>query len=166
MTQTPCTGRPDGKPLKIPQSVLVVIHTLALDVLLMRRADAASDYWQSVTGSRKTLDEPLAATAAREVREETGILVGRDGALCDWHVENTYPLDPRWKWRYAPTVTHNVEHVFSLCVAAGTVVRPNPREHTAMVWLPWREAAARCFSSTNARACRELPGVVEAHSTC
>ena len=41
------TRRP---PFKIPRSVLVVIHTPALDVLLIERADRPG-LWQSVTGS-------------------------------------------------------------------------------------------------------------------
>ena len=36
---------------KIPESVLVVIHTPALDVLLIERADKPG-FWQSVTGSK------------------------------------------------------------------------------------------------------------------
>jgi dATP pyrophosphohydrolase len=63
------------RPWKIPESVLVVIHTPALDVLLIRRADA-NEFWQSVTGSKDVIDEPLALTAAREVAEETGIECG------------------------------------------------------------------------------------------
>ena len=39
------------KPPKIPESVLVVIHTPALDVLLIERADKPG-FWQSVTGSK------------------------------------------------------------------------------------------------------------------
>ena len=35
---------------KIPESVLVVIHSPALEVLLLERADNPG-YWQSVTGS-------------------------------------------------------------------------------------------------------------------
>lgn len=166
MTEYEPVGPGAGHPMKIPQSVLVVIYTPALDVLLIRRADTTADYWQSVTGSRKTLTEPLAATAAREVLEETGIVAGADGVLCDWHQENTYPLDPRWKGRFAPEVTHNVEHVFSLRVAAGIQVHLNPREHTAAVWLPWQAAAQRCASSTNAAACRRLPQFVEANAPC
>ena len=61
---------------KIPQSVLVVIHTPALDVLLIRRADA-SEFWQSVTGSKDSLQEPAAQTAARAAQEHgLGIMVG------------------------------------------------------------------------------------------
>ena len=56
---------------KIPQSVLVVIHTPAHDVLLIRRTDAGT--WQSVTGSKDFDDEDWHETARREVLEETGI---------------------------------------------------------------------------------------------
>ncbi len=57
---------------KIPRSVLVVVYTPALDVLLIERADHPG-YWQSVTGAKDRLRESYAATAEREVREETGI---------------------------------------------------------------------------------------------
>lgn len=142
---------------KIPESVLVVIHTPGLSVLLMRRADTTGDYWQSVTGSRESAGEALVRTALREVSEETGIDGTAAGCeLTDWHVRNVYPLDPRWKWRYAPDVTHNVEHVYGLAVPADAPVHLNPREHTQFMWLPWRAAAERCFSSTNAKACLML----------
>lgn len=87
---------------KIPQSVLVVIHTPALDVLLIERADKPG-FWQSVTGSKDALDESWAATAQREVGEETGILVGSEHvplhALSDWGVENVYEIYPVWRYR-------------------------------------------------------------------
>ena len=143
------------KPFKIPQSVLVVIHTPALDVLLINRADAPN-FWQSVTGAKDREDESFAETAAREVREETGIDCAA-GTLRDWDLENVYDIYPRWLHRYAPGVTRNTEHVFGLCVPAGTPVALNPREHTAYQWLPWREAADRCFSPSNAEAILMLP---------
>lgn len=146
---------------KIPRSVLVVIHTPALDVLLLARADvpgAAGDFWQSVTGSLDAPGEPLAAACAREVFEETGIVAGAPGhVLSDWRIENVYEIYPRWRPRYAAGVTHNTEHVFGLCVPDGTPVRLNPREHRALCWLPWRAAADLCFSPSNAEAVLQLP---------
>ena len=143
---------------KIPESVLVVVHTAALNVLLIRRADTAADYWQSVTGSKDHADEPFAQTAAREVLEETGIdAAGAGCALSDWGLENVYDIYPRWRHRYAPGVTRNREHVFGLRVPAACAVRLNPREHTEFVWLPHRAAADRCFSPSNAEACLWLP---------
>lgn len=141
------------RPYKIPRSVLVVVHTPALDVLLIERADKPG-FWQSVTGSLDAEDEPLDLTARREVAEETGIA---GGLLRDWRLENVYEIYPVWRHRYAPGVTHNTEHVFGLTVPAGTPVRLNPREHTAQVWLPWRAAADRCFSPSNAEAILQLP---------
>ena len=145
---------------KIPQSVLVVIHTAALDVLLIRRADAA-EFWQSVTGSKDREQEGFAETAAREVGEETGIDCrpgsSLAGHLRDWHLENVYDIYPAWRHRYAPGVLRNTEHLFSLQVPAGTPVRLDPREHTDSRWLPWREAAEACYSPSNAEAILMLP---------
>jgi dATP pyrophosphohydrolase len=135
--------------------VLVVIHTPALDVLLINRTDAPG-FWQSVTGSNDTVDESFEQTAIREVREETGIACAI-GRLEDWGVENVYDIYPRYLHRYAPGVTRNREHVFGLCVPPGTPVTLNPREHTAYRWLPWREAADACFSPSNAEAILMLP---------
>jgi dATP pyrophosphohydrolase len=144
------------RPPKIPRSVLVVIHTPALDVLLIERADHPG-CWQSVTGSLDAEDEALDATARREVAEETGMA---GGTLRDWGLANVYEIYPVWRHRYAPGVTHNTEHVFGLTVPAGTPVALNPREHLAWQWLPWREAADRCFSPSNAEAILQLPRFV------
>ena len=138
---------------KIPRSVLVVIHTPASEVLLIERADHPG-FWQSVTGSLDREDEPLAETARREVAEETGI---EGGVLCDWALQNIYEIYPRWRHRYAPGVTHNTEHVFGLTVARDVAVTLAPREHLRHEWLPWREAADRCFSPSNAEAILQLP---------
>lgn len=148
------------KPPKIPESVLVVIHTADLNVLLMERADAPG-YWQSVTGSRDALDEPLRETCCREVLEETGIRIGSaavpDAALRDWALSNVYEIYPRWRHRYAAGVTHNTEHVFGLQVPVGTPVTLAPREHLRHRWLPWQAAADACFSASNAEAILLLP---------
>ncbi len=140
---------------KQPFSALVLVHTLALDVLLLERADAPG-YWQSVTGSCHA-GEPIAATAARELAEETGIEAARHGGVVDWRVCNRYAIFERWRHRYAPGTTHNRERVFGLALAAPVEVRLAPREHLRHLWLPWREAAARCFSWSNRDAILMLP---------
>ncbi len=142
-----------SRPPKIPVSVLVVIHQPDGQVLLIERADRPG-FWQSVTGSVDRIDEPLQDTARREVAEETGIT---GGALRDWALSNVYAIYPTWAHRYAAGVTHNTEHVFGLTVAAGTPVTLSPREHLQFAWLPWREAADRCFSPSNAEAILLLP---------
>ena len=147
-------------PPKIPESVLVVIHTPALDVLLIERADAPG-FWQSVTGSKDDAFETLMQTCLREVAEETGIVIGSPAvpiaALRDWQLANVYEIYPRWRHRYASGVTHNTEHVFGLAVPRDIALRLNPREHVQHAWLPWREAADRCFSPSNAEAVLQLP---------
>ena len=146
--------------------MLVVIHTPALEVLLIERADQPG-YWQSVTGSKDATDEPLAQTCIREVAEEAGIAVGTPAVpltnLRDWQQRTVYEIYPIWRHRYAPGVTHNTEHVFGLTVPAGTPVQLAPREHLRHAWLPWREAAQRCFSPSNAQAILQLPRFVVLH---
>ena len=139
---------------KIPISVLVVVYTADGQVLLMERADAPG-YWQSVTGSQDA-GETLEQTAIREVREETG-LDANAFELIPWGIENRFEIYARWRHRYAQGVTHNTEHVFGLKLPAPLPVILAPREHLRSMWLPWAEAAERCFSPSNAAAIRLLP---------
>lgn len=151
----------DVKPFKIPQSVLVVIYQEGGQVLLLRRtivAPGGEPFWQSVTGSKDSEDEDWRETAAREVLEETGIDALAPGCqLIDWELENVYTIYPEWQHRYAPGVWHNQERVFGLRVPSYTAVHLNPREHTSHAWHDWRDAAQRCFSSSNAEAILLLP---------
>lgn len=140
---------------KLPVSVLIVIHTPALEVLLLERTSRPG-FWQSVTGSLERLDEPLAEAARREVREETGIDAA-PGRFVDWSVANAFEIYAHWRGRFAPGTTHNTEHVFSLEVPAPVAVTLAPAEHRAQQWLPWEEAAVRCFSWSNRDAIRMLP---------
>jgi len=140
--------------LKIPVSVLVVIHTSALEILLIERAGRPG-YWQSVTGSIDHPDEILEETAVREVREETGIEASWE-RLVRWNVVRTFEIYPQWRQRFAAGTTHNEEHMFSLEVPAPVPVRLAPDEHTAWQWLSWSDAIEKCFSWTNRDAIRML----------
>ena len=138
---------------KLPESVLVVVHTADLDVLLLERDDTDEVRWQSVTGSRESGDADMRGTALREVLEETGLDIAaglsQGWTLRDWRLRNRYELWPAWRVRYAPGVTHNVEHVFGLTLPSRLPIRLAPGEHRAYVWLPYEEAQHRCFSPTN-----------------
>jgi len=134
---------------KRPESVLVLVHTAAGEVLLLRRR-VPDDFWQSVTGSLEW-DETPAQAARRELREETGLAVG-DAALVDCRITNRFPLLPAWQGRYAADVTHNTEHVFSLALPVRTAVRLDPREHLEYRWLEREAALALAGSHTNRAA--------------
>lgn len=131
---------------KQPVSVLVVIHDPQLNILLLERA-AHPGYWQSVTGSREG-SESLLTTAVREVAEETALVI-RPNALTDWRFSSRFEIFAEWRDRYPAGVTHNVEHLYSLCVPPDTIIAPAAEEHRAFNWTPWRAAAAACFSWTN-----------------
>jgi len=132
---------------KLPLSVLVVVHTAQLEVLLLERV-LRPGYWQSVTGSLNEVQEALEQAATREVHEET-VIDARMGRLERWNVMYTFEIYRQWRHRFAPGVIHNAEHVFALRLPARAPVRLAADEHVAYTWLPWREAAAKCFSWSN-----------------
>lgn len=140
--------------LKKPVSVLVLIHTPDLQVLLLERT-AHPGFWQSVTGSQED-DEELHDTARREAQEETGIVAAPE-ALIDWHISNRYEIFREWRHRYPEGISHNTEHVYSLCVPRATHVATAPDEHLTHLWLPWKEAADKVFSWSNRDAILMLP---------
>jgi dATP pyrophosphohydrolase len=142
-------------PYKIPVSTLVVVHTPDLRVLLLERADYPQQ-WQSVTGSQEQ-GETLEETAVRELREETGLDAAAFGGVVDWERQNVFEIFSRWRHRYAPGITHNTEHVFALEVPSAVPIKLNPEEHLRYAWLPWQEAAQKCFSWSNRAAIEELP---------
>lgn len=120
---------------------------------MLERADHPG-WWQSVTGSLQPGETPAQA-AVREVSEETG-LDATAFTLEDCGYTNTYAIYDCFRHRYAPGTTHNTEHVFALELPLPMPVRLAPREHLAWRWLPWDEAAALCFSPSNAEAIRRL----------
>jgi dihydroneopterin triphosphate diphosphatase len=132
---------------KRPESVLVVVYTRSGKVLLLRRADHP-EFWQSITGSMEWGDEQPAETAARELREETGIALV-PAVLTDWKRQNRYEIFPQWRYKYAPGVTENTEHFFSLELADEQAVTLSPDEHSEYVWVLFAEAIERVFSWTN-----------------
>jgi len=139
---------------KKPVSVLVLIHTPSLEILLLERARRPG-FWQSVTGSQED-DESLTETARRETQEETGIAAPAE-AFIDWRLSNRFEIFPEWRQRYPDGVSHNLEHVYSLCVPRESRIVIAPQEHLAHLWLPWRAAADKVFSWSNRDTILMLP---------
>ena len=112
-----------------PESVLVVIHTPALECLLLERVSPRG-FWQSVTGTLHWGESP-GETAAREVHEETGLA---PVDLVDADIRRSFPILPEWRDRYAPDVTENVEHLWYMQIPEIREVTLNAAEHAGYRW--------------------------------
>ncbi len=141
---------PAAKPLKIPRSALVVITAPNQQTLLIERADAPG-FWQSVTGSQEA-GETFAATAERELFEETGIVASEHGGVIDLRYENVFCIYPRWRHRYPPNTTHNRERCFAICLSEPLTPKLAAREHVSFAWMPMAAASKRVTSWSNAAA--------------
>ncbi len=128
-----------------PVSVLVVVYTEDCQVLLLRRREPF-DFWQSVTGSLREGEVPADA-AVRELFEETG-LTG-EGELVDRGITRTFVIDPRWRERFAPGITTNLEYEWCYRVPEAIDIQLNTDEHSEYVWLPITEAVDKVWSWTN-----------------
>jgi dATP pyrophosphohydrolase len=137
---------PADRRFKRPESVLVVVYTRTGKVLLLQRADDP-DFWQSVTGSLLWEETQPRQAAARELAEETGLKAPE--GLRDLQRTFRYPILPRWRHRYAPEVTENLEHAFALELPAEILITVNPAEHAAYGWFGFEEAAGKVASWTN-----------------
>jgi len=138
---------------KKPISSLILIYSEDFKVLLMERADKKG-FWQSVTGSVEENETPKDA-AIREVFEETGINASQYH-LEDWKLSHIYEIYKHWRYRYAPDVTHNTEHIFGLKVPANISIQLSADEHVQYLWVDWRDAMDKVFSWTNVEAIKKL----------
>lgn len=149
---------PDARPLheyRRPVSVLVLVYTPIGDVLLLRRSRPA-DIWQSVTGSLQR-DETHAEAAERELAEETGLSAGSGGHLTFTGNSRAFTIDPRWRDRYAPGVTENVEFEWHFRVPdRAEKIVTDPSEHSEYRWFSLDRAIEAVWSWTNREALVEL----------
>ena len=134
-----------------PESVLIVIHTDGGEFLLLERRRPPG-FWQSVTGSMEW-GEPADAAARREVIEETGI---RQGVLVNLQWTQVYEILPAFGKVYAPGITQNLEHAFSLRLQDRVPVVLSDAEHVQLRWLSAADAVQTASSSTNRAVIAEL----------
>ena len=146
--------------MKIPISVLVVIHTTKGEVLLLERADHPG-FWQSVTGSIDFVGESLIEAAARELLEETGInaKIFSENALVSMNHSIEYEIYPEWRHRYPVDTTKNTEHWFRMTLEDRVDIQLAPREHISFKWESVEHAASMCFSPSNQEAIRKLNSI-------
>ncbi len=134
-----------------PESVLIVIHTEGGEFLLLERRRPPG-FWQSVTGSLEW-GEPADAAARREVIEETGI---EQGVLVNLQWTQVYEILAAFGKVYAPGITLNLEHAFSLRLPHRVPVRLSESEHVQYRWAPAADAMETASSSTNRAVIAEL----------
>lgn len=130
---------------------MIVIHTAGGEFLLLERRRPAG-YWQSVTGSLEW-GELADAAARREVIEETGIT---QGVLVNLQWTQVYEILPAFGKRYAPGITLNLEHAFSLRLPQRVGVTLSDSEHLQYRWASAADALKTVSSSTNREVIAEL----------
>jgi dATP pyrophosphohydrolase len=134
-----------------PESVLIVIYTDGGDFLLLERRRPPG-FWQSVTGSLEW-GELADHAARREVIEETGIT---QGVLVNLQWTQVYEILPAFGKVYAPGITCNLEHAFSLRLRERLPVTLSDSEHLGFRWTSGTEAIATVSSSTNRAVIEQL----------
>jgi lipoyl(octanoyl) transferase len=132
-----------------------VTRERAAEVLLLRRSPEHGGYWHVVAGGIEP-GETAAAAAARELREETGLVaeVGHGVAAVEY-------VDPRTREAAAPPSLHDPE-VVEVAVTCFLVSAPDgwepalDWEHDRHRWCSAEEAYATLRWPGTARALREL----------
>jgi len=130
---------------------LIVIHTDGGEFLLLERRRPLR-FWQSVTGSLEW-GEFAESAARREVVEETGI---SQGVLVNLQWTQVYEILPAFGKVYAPGVTRNLEHAFSLRLRQRVTVSLSDSEHVQYRWASGSDAVETVSSSTNRAVIEQL----------
>lgn len=90
--------------------------------------------------------------AQRELLEETGITM----PVIDHGISRVFPIRDPWRKRYAPGVTDNQEHEFSVQLNDRCEIVLEPSEHSDYCWLPIVEAIGKVSSRTNRAALKSI----------
>ncbi len=136
--------------LRRPESVLVVVYTLAGDVLLLRRRQPV--FWQSVTGSLEH-GELASAAAARELAEETGI---SGCELIDCAHSYRFEIKPAWQHKYPAGERYNTEHAFLCPLPERVAITLSVSEHSEYCWKPFDQALDQLWSWSNRSALEQF----------
>lgn len=119
---------------------------------MLQRKDNPT-FWQSVTGSIEAEEKPIEA-AKREIKEETGLQISSQKQLlvdCNQQIE--FEIFPHFRYKYAPNITHCIEHWFLLPLESEQ--EPILSEHLAYRWVSAEEAINMTKSPNNADAIRQ-----------
>ncbi len=127
-----------------------MIYTDGGEFLLLERRRPPG-FWQSVTGSLEW-GEFADGAARREVVEETGIT---QGVLVNLQWTQVYDILPAFGKVYAPGITRNLEHGFSLRLAQRVPVTLSA-EHVQFRWTSGSDAVETVSSSTNRAVIEQL----------
>lgn len=143
---------------KNPNSVLVVVYAKNTHRVLMLQRKDDPEFWQSVTGSIEIGEKPIEA-AAREVFEEIGLQIShlqnseKKQPLVDCQKQIEFEIFPHFRYKYAPNITHCVEHWFLLPLESEQ--EPILSEHLAYCWVSVEEAVEMTKSPNNAQAIKQ-----------
>lgn len=143
---------------KNPNSVLVVVYAKNTHQVLMLQRKDDPEFWQSVTGSIEIGEKPIEA-AEREVFEEIGLQVShlqnseKKQPLVDCQKQIEFEIFPHFRYKYAPNITHCVEHWFLLPLESEQ--EPILSEHLAYRWVSVEEAVEMTKSPNNAQAIKQ-----------
>ncbi|MEG9487989.1 dihydroneopterin triphosphate diphosphatase [Mannheimia indoligenes] len=144
---------------KNPNSVLVIIYAKNTHRVLMLKRKDDPDFWQSITGSINVGEQPFEA-AYREVIEETGLQISAEKQpLVDCKKQIEFEIFPHFRYKYAPNITHCVEHWFLLPLESEQ--EPILSEHLAYRWVSAEEAVEMTKSPNNAQAIKQYLTTLE-----
>lgn len=138
---------------KNPNSILVVVYDKNSHLVLMLQREDDPDFWQSVTGTIEQNETPW-QTAVREVREEIGVdILAQNLPLFDCQTKIEFEIFPHFRYKYAPNITHCVEHWFLLPFE--NEFEPVLSEHLSYRWVLVEEAVEMTKSPSNAQVITE-----------
>ena len=86
--------------------------------------------------------------------EETGLT--SEGDLIDRVRSRSFEIDPRWRDRYAPNISINVEHEFHYRMSGAAAIKLDNSEHSGYQWVDLHTAIENVWSWTNKVALQEL----------